>query len=300
MTLYIGIDGGGTKTDLGLFDSQLNLLNQVTTTSVHPLQKTLAESTEVLKSGLNALLKTDTKDQQIYVGLGLAGYGNNAELRHRIEKMCAQVFQMPYSIHNDAEIALAGALDNKDGILIIAGTGSMGLANVNEKVIRVGGWGYQIGDEGSAFWIAQRMIREYTQQIDGRKPVTLLKEAIEKQFKISDPYDIIEVVSTQLYNQRTIYAKLAQLGSDLYRESDFAVKEIFTEAAKELAQLANTLVQHFDSNVTLSYIGGVWEMGADFHQIFAEYLDDRIIVQPPKNTPIYGAALLVRDDFADK
>ena len=64
-------------------------------------------------------------------------------------------------LKSDVQIAIEGALDGQDGIVVIAGTGSIALSLKEGMLQRCGGWGYQLGDEGSAYWIAKKMLNAF-------------------------------------------------------------------------------------------------------------------------------------------
>src|SRR5437867_4340993 len=61
---------------------------------------------------------------------------------------------------SDAEAAHLGALGERAGVLLLAGTGSMALGrDARGRWARAGGWGPLLGDEGSAFWIGREWLR---------------------------------------------------------------------------------------------------------------------------------------------
>ena len=61
---------------------------------------------------------------------------------------------------SDLEIALVGSLGQRQGILLLAGTGSAvyGVAPGGQR-LQIGGWGYLLGDEGSGYWIGSQLLR---------------------------------------------------------------------------------------------------------------------------------------------
>ncbi len=78
-----------------------------------------------------------------------------------------QIFKnSKYEIANDAKVGWAGSLACKPGINIVSGTGSIayGIDN-NENSLRIGGWGPNIGDEGSAFWLGKKCFRNFFKTI---------------------------------------------------------------------------------------------------------------------------------------
>lgn len=163
--LYIGIDGGGTKTKMVLFDENGSRLKELILPTVHVLTQPQDQSIEILRDGVNQL----DPDHTAIIGAGLAGYGQQKELRDKIEYICKEAFEdRTFVVESDVRIAIEGALDGHDGIVVIAGTGSIALSLKNNKLTRCGGWGYQLGDEGSAYWIAKKMFNIFCKEIDGR------------------------------------------------------------------------------------------------------------------------------------
>lgn len=81
---------------------------------------------------------------------------------------------------HDSAAAHAGALHGSPGVVVIAGTGSVGYA-VNEAGLgaRVGGWGYLFGDEGSAFWLARSALGAIMSDSEGHEPSSLARTALE-------------------------------------------------------------------------------------------------------------------------
>ena len=169
--MYIGIDGGGTKTKMVSYDDDGNICQEIVLPTVHILSQTPKKCIEILKAGVEQL------DQQSVskIGIGLAGYGQDIKIRKEIEDICLKAFKnRPFVLKSDVQIAIEGALDGQDGIVVIAGTGSIALSLKEGMLQRCGGWGYQLGDEGSAYWIAKKMLNVFCQEVDGRLEKTIL------------------------------------------------------------------------------------------------------------------------------
>lgn len=293
MDYFIGIDGGGTKTAFTLYNELGNTLNHIVLPSCHVLQTSDQQAIEILKQGVFSLLPDDVNYDHVYIGCGLAGYGNDASLRNMIEYRIENSFNgMHYAIANDAQIGLMGALDGKEGIFIIAGTGSMGLSYQNYQFKRVGGWGYTLGDEGSAYWLAKQLLQEYTMQVDGRKPRTTLVDSVKKNCDLSDDYDIISYVNTKLHNKRDEVAFLAPLVFKLAQNHDEAALQIYANLAHELSLLINTLARDFKGTVNVSYTGGVWK-GLSFIVPYLT-LNKNVKLCEPLHDPCYGAYLIAK------
>ena len=71
-----------------------------------------------------------------------------------------RAFALRVRVISDAQAAYWGSLGARAGILILAGTGSIGIGrNEKGRWARVGGLGPLLGDEGSAFWIGRQWLR---------------------------------------------------------------------------------------------------------------------------------------------
>ncbi|HHS81935.1 MAG TPA: hypothetical protein ENJ68_00310, partial [Devosia sp.] len=99
---------------------------------------------------------------------GLPGYGEVTANDQRFERAISAAIRFETSLFNDVEIAHYGAFAGGRGTLILAGTGAMAFAGEPGHLIRSGGWGDRIGDEGGAYWIGQRALSLATKTLDGR------------------------------------------------------------------------------------------------------------------------------------
>lgn len=296
---FIGIDGGGTSTDFSLFDSKMNCLKTIQLPTCHVSHVEKERAIKILSKGIDDLIAiiNDIDLPEVQIAIGLAGYGNDKQLRYKIEEICEQAFSpFKYKIYNDAQIALAGAFNNQDGIILIAGTGSIGIARKDKQNQRCGGWGEMIGDEGSGYWIGRKILQVFSQMVDGRMKKTGLVDVLLEELSIETPYQLISYVDNNLRVNRTKVAKLSKIVSHPLLKNDEAIQEILNQAAKNLADVVNTLGSLYDEPVKLSKIGGLWEIGHPLIEPFNTYLDTNIEAVRALNSPQYGAVLLLKDD----
>lgn len=284
--LYIGIDGGGTKTKMVLFDENGSRLKELILPTVHVLTQPQDQSIEILRNGVNQL----DPDHIAIIGAGLAGYGQQKELRDKIEYICKEAFRdRPFVVESDVRIAIEGALDGHDGIVVIAGTGSIALSLKNNKLTRCRGWGYQLGDEGSAYWIAKKMFNTFCKEIDGRLPKTVLYDLIMKECDLDVDYDIITFMNHLNRTSIASYAYINGLAADL---GDPYAIDIYKQAALEIRSLIQTLLKEHHSIPTISYIGGVFEHASNYIlPVLNETIETLI---SPIHTPEYGAYKLAK------
>lgn len=289
---YIGIDGGGTKTKFVLYDENGNIMHEIVNQSVHILTQSEEICIDILRKNVLAL---DSSKQAIIIA-GLAGYGNQKELRHQIENICKKAFDgYQYLLYNDVQIALMGALAGQDGIVVIAGTGSIAFSYVAGQSKRCGGWGYQLGDEGSAYWIGCQLLQKYCQQVDGRLPRTLLYHMVKEYCGLMNDYDMIQY-RHRMENERKVIAHLAKLNYELAKQNDPYALQIYQDAAHHLASLIWPLAKDFKYSFILSYIGGVF-LAKDYilKPLKKELSALQVQIQSPIFPPEYGAYLLGKE-----
>lgn len=254
-TYYIGIDGGGTKTKFDLFDSDKNSIASITTPTIHPAQASFKEAVSVLTNAKEKLLANiNDSDYVLKVGAGLGGYGINADYRKKLEDEFSTVFE-EFKLYSDAYAAMLGALAGEDGILMIAGTGSIALAKVGDETFRCGGFGYRYGDEGSAYSIGKALISRALKEADGRLDKSIISDLVADYFD----YIGFNMIATSDFSRDKI-AGLAAVASK-YVENSESVRDIFLAAAKEISLHIKAIGKKFETGkkIKVSYIGGVFK-----------------------------------------
>jgi glucosamine kinase len=182
--------------------------------------------------------------------VGLAGVGRKGLLEALIAR--PHPFRTVRYI-NDATIACLGAHRGNDGGVVIVGTGSVGLAIIAGREIRIGGYGFPISDEGSGATLGLGALRVALKARDGRISRTRLASEMMRRFQ-DDP---LEVIAWMDDATATDYAIFAPLVLDLAEQGDVAALEIVREAAQEIDGLANRLFQC--GTPRLALLGGLAE-----------------------------------------
>jgi glucosamine kinase len=156
MDVVAVVDGGGTKTAAALADREGRVTILPPGRGCNPQDD---PDWAVVLGGVLAAL-----GRPVAAVVGLPGWGEVAAHDRAMAALVAA--RLPGAeVLNDVDLAWRGAFPEGDGVLILAGTGSMAWARGG---VRVGGWGDLMGDEGSAFWIGQRALSEMARAIDGR------------------------------------------------------------------------------------------------------------------------------------
>ncbi|MDR7299685.1 MULTISPECIES: BadF/BadG/BcrA/BcrD ATPase family protein [Roseateles] len=172
---WVGVDGGGTSTRavvadpagriLGRGESGASALGQ----GAEQAWRHVAEA--IARAGVAGLALEDCA-----LGLGLSGTGVPAQLRAFV---AADPGVARFTLVTDGLAALLGAHGGKPGALLISGTGSVAEALLPDGRRRmVGGWGWQIGDEGSGAWLGQQAMKLAQAAYDQRAPAGPLVQAV--------------------------------------------------------------------------------------------------------------------------
>jgi N-acetylglucosamine kinase-like BadF-type ATPase len=296
----IAVDAGGTKTLFSLFNENSEVIYKIELGTCHHMQVGYEGLYNIITEGINKVMSNHyvkVERDELIISLGLAGYGNNLEVRKQIENSVEKACNgIEYIIHNDVEIAMKGALAGNDGIVVIAGTGSIAFSMNKGITKRVGGWGYNIGDEGSAYWIGNKTLNTFSKKADGRLPKGKLYDLIMDKFNLKDDYEMISYVNNELKMKREKIAKLSLICSQAAKYGDKEAIEIFDNAAKELSKLINLLLDDFEQDqVDVSYIGGVFKAEDIIKLPLAKYIDKKGLLKNPIYSPEYGAYLYAKD-----
>jgi glucosamine kinase len=171
---WVGIDGGGTSTRALVADAQGRLIGRgeagasALGQGAEQAWRHIAEAVAAAAPGL-ALA-------DCALGLGLSGTGVPAQLHAFLD---ADPGVARLTVVTDGLVALLGAHGGEPGALLIAGTGSVAEALLPDGTRRlVGGWGWQIGDEGSGAWLGQQAMKLAQAAFDGRAANGPLAQAV--------------------------------------------------------------------------------------------------------------------------
>lgn len=296
----IGVDGGGTETIGVLVNANGVVLAQgkVGPTSYQ------AVGGERLKNEIMQLFKklgigsSQGPKKVAHVYLGLAGVGRASD-RQEVRTLFDEVeFAENITVESDAMIALAGAFSGKEGIIIIAGTGAICFGkNETGPVVRSGGWGYLLGDEGSGFYIGQQAIIAALKDLDGRGEKTSLRRAFEKKYNLTQIDQIIPKVYKQELD-RTAIARLAPMVFEHANDNDSVAAEIIRRTGNEQGKMAKAVAEKLDlvnKKIRVALIGGVFNQREILENEIAKELYELswdVEIIDPELPPVIGAAIL--------
>ena len=184
----------------------------------------------------------------VYAAVGLAGVGRKGALEQLVLR--PHPFRSVVYAH-DATIACIGAHGDRDGGIVIVGTGSVGFAIVGGREFRVGGYGFPISDEGSGADLGLHAIRLALRAYDERAVGTSLTHDVMMRFH-NDPF---EVVAWMDHATATDYATFAPLVMRHADAGDPVARRIVRDAAEQIDELVRRLSECGASRVAL--LGGL-------------------------------------------
>lgn len=204
--MIIGIDAGGTTTTAVAMQGDTILAT--VTGGTGNFKRIGLEGASMLVRNLVQQLREITGTAPEALCAGFAGAGNSDD-RVRLKRLFEEELGIPCRIETDASIALHGAFDGAPGMLLIAGTGSIayGKSERQSDPIRVGGWGWMIGDEGSGSWLGREAVRCIMLAYDGRGEATELTKPILDYLQLNGAFSLIPL----LYSSEWTPAKFGEL-----------------------------------------------------------------------------------------
>ena len=299
--LFLGVDGGGTKTAYAVIDAEGIVRAHHVGPSVSHLAAGFERAQGLLAEGIGCTLSlASIQSRQLHFSfIGLPAHGEDSVSTEQLNAMPAALLgEGSYRCGNDMLCSWAGALSCRDGISVIAGTGSMAYGEYAGRAARCGGWGEVIGDEGSAYWIAREGMNLFSKMSDGRAPRGPLYEMVRARCDIAVDLDLCARIYGVDANARSAFAQLAPIVHDAAMAGDTQAAAIFGRAVDELFQCVvatrRTLNVPDHVAIAVSHTGSVLSGAPMMLDAFRRVLDQsaaRFSYQAPRHTPEIGAAL---------
>ena len=231
------------------------------------------------------------------VGVGLSGFeaAREEDLRHVGEALRTRLGVSRVTIASDGVTSLLGALGERLGVVVAAGTGTVCVARGPTRWVKVDGWGSLLGDDGSAFAIGRSGLNAGLRELDGRGGSEALLAAAAQRF--GEPAGIAEAIYRSQVATRTV-AGFARDVARVAAEGDATARSILATAGRELALTASAALRRAfdgDEGAAVSYSGSVFSAGPPLLEAFEEELarlrpDAQLL--PPAGDSLAGAALL--------
>ena len=305
MPYYLGIDGGGTKTACAVGD-EARLFATVITGPSNIVRVGESRTRESLEQAVRQACAAAGIAPADVARTCIGGSGAaHPELAEKVRRILAAILPSPIDVVGDMQIALEAAFCAGPGVIVIAGTGSIAYGrDSNGNAARAGGWGFAIGDEGSAHWIGRAAVHAVLRASDrnaGARETpawqdSTLAAALLKAWSVASLADLARAANAiPPPNFAALFPAVAASGDNL-------ATQILTLAGTELAQVAAVVTGRLFpvdevKTVPVAMTGGVFRHAPLVRQVFyneLRQLDSRVEVNPQVIEPVEGALRLAR------
>ena len=297
---YIGIDGGGSNLRVVVVDDDMHVVAQSARGTVNPSVIGRDASAALIQEGLREVLaapflQSESTNSIAGIGIGIAGASviyAEPWLREVIAAVLPDVFVAPSM---DNEIALVGAHGARQGVLVLAGTGSIAYGvNAAGESAQTGGWGYLLGDEGSGYWLGLEALRALIRWSDGMQPeAEALSQRVMRRMSFHEPADVIGWIYRQPPPTREL-AQHAGVVLDAAAAGDPAAQDIVARGAEALAALTQAIISRLGmTEPQIAFAGGLLTSDNPLSRALCARLKLDAIPQAVY-PPVIGAALLAK------
>lgn len=302
MKYYVGVDGGGSKTDIIVLQENCRKFLHTQTGSASWREFGTEAVMQNIKEAITELVP-DIQEKIAAMVLGMPCHGESKQGDRQLNKELKNAFpETVYYLTNDVEVGWAGSLAIQPGINVVAGTGSIAYGkDAYGNTARAGGWDEFYSDEGSGYWIGRRMMEVFSKQSDGRLPRGPLYDIVRNELNIKDDMEFIDVIRMNYLTRRESVARLQILMEQAALAGDQTAAEVYNHAGAELAMQAAAVknkLQFGREGCDISCSGGLIRTGNLILKPFSEILEsqgNRVI--RPKCSPVEGAVLLALEKF---
>jgi len=243
MPILIGADVGGSKTAVGVSEGGPILARAEGPGAAVRPGRALASAAIIAEVVRRALAETGRLTGDVLL-IGAAGAGRDPEREELRKAMRGESLADRVVVTTDIEIALAGAFAEGPGIVVSAGTGSISVGRDRTgRRSRVGGYGWQMGDEGSGYAMGRAALGAVSRAHDGRSPRTALSDRVLGATRSGDFDALVRWAASATPAE---IAALAPHVLETAAGGDPLAQGILDYAARELSQLAICLLPVMD------------------------------------------------------
>lgn len=285
--LSVSIDGGGTKTEVCIYNKENNTMRCRIYDGININQIGKIKFDYIIQQ-----IFDDIEDvENCKFCIGVPGYGESSESDKEIQStIYMHVKKSNCTLVNDVELAHYASFALGDGILLLSGTGSMLLSVNNGVKKRAGGWGYLIGDEGSSFYIGLKALNHISHVFDFNCKSSILSEMICDKYNLDFPSKLVNYIYSSI-NYRKDVAKISETVNDAAEKGCPIANEILLESANYFVEMANLLIG--DSDLKISYAGGTFSSKVLINNI---QVQGDFEFSSPKMKPVLGGIIKLLAD----
>ncbi|EGG18164.1 hypothetical protein DFA_06831 [Cavenderia fasciculata] len=307
--LFIGVDGGGTKTLTVVIDEQGNELGRHHSggSNHHSVGEELAR--EAIFEGIKETVKKagGSLSDVARVCLGISGIDRPEDQVLVGTWMNDILPSVTYDVSNDAVIALAsGTMGKLYGCVIISGTGCIAYGfNRQGKSTRSAGWGPLLGDEGAGYQVGFDMLKAIVSAKDETRPKTLMTDKVLTQLCMKSEDELITWAYDPKNQGWQKFAQLAPIATECALAGDVAAQQVLDKNVQAMVEYIQSVfvklgLDKESESVPLVLAGGNIEREC----LYSNQLKASIAKILPNAKPVFpscdsgkGAALLALEKY---
>ncbi len=298
--LAAGIDGGATHTRAVLVTADGTIAGFGTAGPSNYDNVGEAAASENLRGAVEGARRASGRSLPAVASmfLGMAGVVSRTD-RETVRRMVLEHALAPpqgITVDHDIRIALAGALEGREGIVLIAGTGSSTYGRRSDGRNHRTGWGFLLDDRGSGYFLGLQAMIATVMEADGRGSPTALSRVVRERFRFSDIDDILRIV----YHDRVPVAGIASLAPDVIRAAgngDVVAERILEEGSHEITRMVAIVAERleFTGEFAVTMTGGLVHHPGHYRDLIQAKIRRDVhgaTIVAPSLPPVIGAALL--------
>jgi len=296
----IGIDGGGTKTEAALADLSVRILKIAKAESASPRNVGIKKAVENIVEAIKKV-RGAKKIDSIFVGLPAIEEeykSRKGRIKKEILKRLKN-FKGRLIIESDQVVAFRSGTQEKDGIVLISGTGCACHGWRGKKEVKVSGWGW-LADEGSGFWTGQKGLQAVLKDLDERGSKTLIRRLLFREFGLKNRNDLLKRVYAD-YSTRQI-SLISRIVDKAANRGDKIATSIMEEAGKELAISTTAVIKKLDFKdkiFPIVLVGGMFDsrITLNIFKMEVKKIAPGVHFLKPKVAPVIGAIKLAIENL---
>lgn len=284
--VVLGIEGGGTKTDWVLLDQTNRVLGEG---QLPPTSLKLIDDTQLAR--IFARLPREVSE----VGVFLAGCLLEHD-RARVRRLASAVWpDAKLRIGSDSESGLATALGERDGIVVISGTGAVVHGRHEGRVTKAGGWGHILGDRGGGYDLARHALRKVMLRYDLAGDITPLGARVLAALSLNELPQLVDWIQDA---GKMDVARLAPVVIQCARDGEAEWQGLVSNRARDLAFFTQAVARRLGlEQPEVRLFGGLLTREPYYADLYREHL--RVLlpgahVDLCPRSGAFGAAALAR------
>ncbi|MBC8140222.1 MAG: hypothetical protein H7Y38_02135 [Armatimonadetes bacterium] len=250
-TLVAGIDAGGTSVRVMLADAETGV--------------PIGETVTVAATSSGEPPPFAPSFSAVSVCAGIAKYTRPGVVAAWETSLAVRFPGAIIKVVPDYETAFHAAVPEGSGVCVVAGTGSVAYGEnaATGNTVRVGGRGWEWGDEGSGAWLSTEMVRRTLRALDGQAPATALTRRVCAELRTNDAATLAQTAREMASEGGRGF--LLPLLVRLHDSGDAEARGLLVGAGGWLASLGTAVARQLgfapENPVTFAGAGGVWKAG---------------------------------------